>query len=132
MSGQRIHLLGTQVDPSTKVSCSSGFVQIPVAGLQTDHERFGVHKCILMAHSPHYHKLFTDTRSVKAVTGVAYEEKLPTALFDVLIYCYFGGFIPQAEELAIPMFQLADKYSMDGLKNRLEEPPTSIITMWWK
>jgi len=93
--------------------------------IQAGDKRFPAHRCILMAHSLHFRQyfshFFTNPAAGGLETGIVHEMTLPEAVFDVLIYCYFGGFIPQEEELAVPMFELAAKYLMDGMRSRMEK-----------
>lgn len=76
-----------------------------------------------MAHSPHFRELFTNPAAEEFETGVVHEKALPQAVLDVMIYCYFGGFLPTTAEedegMAVPMFKLADKFGVDGMKDRL-------------
>jgi len=78
-------------------------------------------RSILMAHSLHFREMFTNTAAEEFHTGVAHEKTLPEAVLDVLIYCYYGGFTSVLTwPMEISMFQLADKYSMTGMKIKLE------------
>jgi len=65
--------------------------------------------------------MFTNPAAEEFHTGVVREKTLPEAVLDVMIYCYYSGFTSTEEELAVSIFKLADKYSMTGMKNKLEK-----------
>jgi len=83
---------------------------------------FRAHKCFLMVHSPVFLEMFSHPE-----TGVNEERSIPNpeAFREILRYCYQGG-VPSwsmegvGEELEVPVFQLANKYCIYGLKDTLE------------
>jgi len=94
--------------------------------IQVDGETLRAHKCILSAHSPVFREMFSHPAALEAESGVAVEKTITNveAFRELLRYCYEGGLSCWSMDrvnLHVPIFQLADKYCMDDLKDTMEE-----------
>jgi len=94
--------------------------------IQVDGETLRAHRCILSAHSPVFREMFSSPAALEAESGVAVEKSISNveAFRELLRYCYQGGVSSWSmtrEELYVPLFQLADKYCMTGLRDATEK-----------
>jgi len=82
-------------------------------------QRFGCHKCFLMAHSP----VLREKPFTKAKTDVVHEElfPVPEAVGALIRYCYDGQTSRIENETVATVFKLAVEYHVDDLKSAMEK-----------